>query len=463
MLNLDGGTLAVNGIHDNGGAGDSTTFNFNGGTLKARQDSGDLLNADLVNVKNGGAVIDSNGFNITIDNAFVANGTGGLTKNGSGTLTVNADHTFTGAVVVNAGTLSVTNGSDQFNNAFSTSSGITVNSGATLHATSNALFGWDGSQVKTLTINGGTAIAQGGDQIVGNVILNGGTLASVSPDGYWGSWGLGRNAAKTLSVTDNASVSAEHVSLINGADINVSVGKTLDFTGTIDDGGWAASSIIKNGDGTLALNGANTHTGATIINGGTVSLGASGSIDSTSGVSLGNGGTFDVSAKSGGYTVNNLSGSGEVIGALAVSTQLAIGNSPGTIHFSSDLTLGSTATYTYELLGGGGDADLGVVAGDLTFTTGAILDLVQLGTFTIGDKFTLFAYDGSLSGTFTGLSDGSQFNDAGGIWMIDYDDTSAGSNGGTGAGYVTITAVPEPRAALLGGLGMLALLRRRRK
>jgi MYXO-CTERM domain-containing protein len=30
------------------------------------------------------------------------------------------------------------------------------------------------------------------------------------------------------------------------------------------------------------------------------------------------------------------------------------------------------------------------------------------------------------------------------------------------SGFVTITAVPEPGAALLGGLGLLALLRRRR-
>jgi len=92
-----------------------------------------------------------------------------------------------------------------------------------------------------------------------------------------------------------------------------------------------------------------------------------------------------------------------------------------------------------------------------------VLDLVQLGTFTMGDKFTLFAYDGSLNGNFGGLLDDSQFSDAGGLWIIDYDDISAGSNGGLGGSYVTITAVPEPRAALLGGLGMLALLRRRRK
>jgi len=48
------------------------------------------------------------------------------------------------------------------------------------------------------------------------------------------------------------------------------------------------------------------------------------------------------------------------------------------------------------------------------------------------------------------------------VWTIDYNDTTAGLNGGVGNSYITITAVPEPAAALLGGLGMLALLRRRR-
>lgn len=97
-------------------------------------------------------------------------------------------------------------------------------------------------------------------------------------------------------------------------------------------------------------------------------------------------------------------------------------------------------------------------------------DLVQLGTYTAGNKFTLFAYDGALSGTFTtpglvNIADDTQFTDAGGIWEINYNDTSAGLNGGVSASnsYVTITAIPEPNvAALLGGLGALCLLRRRR-
>lgn len=224
--------------------------------------------------------------------------------------------------------------------------------------------------------------------------------------------------------------------------------------------------LTKSGNSTFTLSSTNTYTGATLISGGTLRLDATGTIDNTSEVSLGTVGTFDVSAKGLGYTVSTLKGSGNITGALTVSTQLAIGNSPGTTNFSSGLTLDS-ATYVYEMTGGvapgAGSADLGNVASTLTITAGSILDLVELGTYTVGNKFTLFG-DGTLIGTFDGLANNANFlDDLSNSWQIKYDDITAGANGGTGTTFVTITAVPEPNAAVMvGGLGMLALLRRRR-
>jgi hypothetical protein len=82
----------------------------------------------------------------------------------------------------------------------------------------------------------------------------------------------------------------------------------------------------------------------------------------------------------------------------------------------------------------------------------------------VGNKFTLFGYTTSITGTFDGLADGAEFNDdLANLWMIDYNDTSAGLNGGIGTSFVTITAIPEPSAALIGGLGILAMLGRRRR
>jgi hypothetical protein len=174
--------------------------------------------------------------------------------------------------------------------------------------------------------------------------------------------------------------------------------------------------------------------------------------------------------------VNNLTGSGNVVGGLTVSTTLAIGNSPGQISFDSDLTLGKDSgggdtilSFNYDLSGGdtgASAADLGIVSGDLTLASAVFLDLFQLGTYTLGDTFTLFAYEGALSGTFNGLGEGDTTTDnLGGVWRINYAEAAPGQNysGLTGQTYVNITAIPEPNvAALLGALGTLILLRRRR-
>lgn len=250
-------------------------------------------------------------------------------------------------------------------------------------------------------------------------------------------------------------------------------GETFTLGSPITNTGGNINSVIKRGPGTTVLTGTNTYTGSTLINGGTLTLGAAGSIDESSGVSLGTVGTFNVTAKSGGYTVGSLTGSGNVMGALTVSSQLSIGNSTGEVDFGSDLSLGASSTSIFDVTGGNNpglnSADLADVAGSLTIGSGAILDLVQLGTFTVGNKFTLFSYDGVLSGSFrnTGnqiIADDTEFTDAGGIWLLNYNDDSAGSNGGVSASgtYVTITAIPEPDAALLSAVGVICLLRRRR-
>lgn len=75
----------------------------------------------------------------------------------------------------------------------------------------------------------------------------------------------------------------------------------------------------------------------------------------------------------------------------------------------------------------------------------------------------MFAYRlGNLSGTFRDLPDETHFNAAGGTWRIDYDDATAGLNGGTGTRFITLTAVPEPTTLGLSGLGLVFAWRRRR-
>ena len=87
-----------------------------------------LHDITIVNMSAGGAVLDSQNFNIAIPQALPNNGgenTGGLTKLGSGTLTLSGANSYTGPTLVNAGTLIV--------DAASTGNGsYTVADGATL-------------------------------------------------------------------------------------------------------------------------------------------------------------------------------------------------------------------------------------------------------------------------------------------------------------------------------------------
>ena len=103
-FNLNGGDLTATETTDNGGNG---TFNFNGGTLHASINSVVFmhgLNGGAF-VQAGGAIINTEGYDITISQALVDGGGGGLTKNGAGTLTLAGADSYSGATLVNQGTL----------------------------------------------------------------------------------------------------------------------------------------------------------------------------------------------------------------------------------------------------------------------------------------------------------------------------------------------------------------------
>jgi hypothetical protein len=173
-----------------------------------------------------------------------------------------------------------------------------------------------------------------------------------------------------------------------------------------------------------------------------------------------------------------LQGSGSIGGSVTVQSGgiIAAGNSIESLA-TGGLTLQTGSTFAYEM---NNDAAAGV-AGDLTAVTGnltldlsnlSILTLGELGTgsWTIGEKLTLISYSGAWNGglfNYGGtLADDSTITFSGMDWLFNYNDISAGTNYTgdlTGSGFVTMTAIPEPNVAvLLGGLGTLVLLRRRR-
>ncbi|MBN2580337.1 MAG: autotransporter-associated beta strand repeat-containing protein, partial [Pirellulales bacterium] len=172
-LNLNGGVLATPYIKagyywGTGGVGANATINFNGGTLRATNESGNFLNANGSTNFNavvlaGGAVIDTTGYYVKIAQPLVSGAApdGGLTKVGSGTLALGAVNTYNGPTVVAQGALEI--GSTA---SISTSSNVTVNGGAMLafrNAAGATVGGLDLDDGSTLRLSvPGLASAYGG-------------------------------------------------------------------------------------------------------------------------------------------------------------------------------------------------------------------------------------------------------------------------------------------------------------
>lgn len=190
--------------------------------------------------------------------------------------------------------------------------------------------------------------------------------------------------------------------------------------------------LEKAGDGTLVLTGNNTYTGTTTVTAGTLVVVGEMSCSTI----IGAGGI--------------LSGSGKIHDTL-VSGTLAIGNSPGTMTFTGDLTLDATSVSNFEINGlvsGSYDLALAAQAGtQALIVNGGILNLLFTPDFnTLGDV-TIFDFD-----DYQGIGF-SQVNSSG--LASGYSATFNQSSG-------VVTVIPEPHSVLLTCLGVMALFRRRR-
>ena len=123
-FNLNGGLLQTTGISS---PNSGSIINFNGSTVQATAANVNFISGvTLAYLGVGGVVFDSQGYNITIPQEIDDSGGGTLIKIGSGTLTLTGPNTYSGATLINTGTLATTTA------ATSSSSGYTVATGAAL-------------------------------------------------------------------------------------------------------------------------------------------------------------------------------------------------------------------------------------------------------------------------------------------------------------------------------------------
>ncbi len=472
-VNLDGGTLSL-GQFKLGSGGTAKTINLNGGTLEARTSTADFLDSaanTTVAVRSGGAIIDTNGHNITIA-AALSHDTGGpaidggLTKNGAGTLTLsNTGSNFTGNIRVNAGTLLASAGVNQ--PAPTTTSigdpsvarSVIVGSGATFAFGHNDVLGnaVASPAVRFVVQDGGTVTNNGNFfNVLGPLTLNGGQLTSAGGANsnfksylLRGTVTVGGSDASTISTSGtDAGVHLHSQTTFNVANATHNSAADLTVSATLlnQPSSLGSGSLLKTGAGAMALTAANTYTGGTTVSGGTLLVNnASGSGTGSGAVVVNSGGT--------------LGGTGAIVTSNANVTinaggRLSPGASIGTLTMSLgggtlDLTNISTGGLVFEL--GPVPASDQVVLNSGTLALGT-LDFDEFAfsaptTLYVGETYTLFEalnHTGALGVTSGFFGNGTY----GGVLSLDGSKVQL---------TINFSSVPEPGTLALAALGLVGL------
>ena len=328
-----GGVISGTGSFFKQGAGTLTLSGANtyigGTTISAGALQGDTTSLQG-NIANNASLV----FNQGVDGSFAGtiSGAGSLTKAGAGTLTLSGANTYAGGTTVSAGTLQGDTTSLQGN--------ILDNATVAFSQANDGLFAGVISGTGGVVKSGvGTLTLGGVHSYTGNTQIDAGTLALAAGSSVASSSGVTLAAGGTLDIS---AAGDQALGLLNGAGGTVALGAnalTLNGAGNATFGGAITGSggLVMNGSGTQTLTGANLYTGGTLIENGTLALGAGGSLAAGSPVTL-TGGVLDIST-AGNQSIANLAGTGGQVqlgggGALTVDG----GNFAGTITGAGSLT-----------------------------------------------------------------------------------------------------------------------------
>jgi autotransporter-associated beta strand protein len=275
----------------------------------------------------------------------------------------------------------------------------------------------------TVTINASTAgvgvnIRNNNSTFTGTLVVNG--VASTTP-GVGSGIGVGgcTTALQTADITLNGTMEllnrgigwanpasgAFQMGALNGTGVMVgnfsgggvttvtlgATGSNGAFSGEIANGAGNVVNLVKVGSGTQTLGGANTYTGTTTVNGGTLLVtNSAGSGTGTGGVSV--------------NAAATLGGTGTVAGGVSIAAGGTV--APGVAGIGTLTTGAATLAGTYLCELGGTTADRVNVIGDLN-VAGATVSFSTLSALTAGE-YIIATYTGTFSGepAVTGLPAG---------------------------------------------------------
>nr|UXE44822.1 hypothetical protein Hi04_10k_c3780_00010 [uncultured bacterium] len=224
-LNLNGGTLIFSTLPNLG----NSPILFGGGTLQCIAD----VSSHGVTFGAGGGTLDTAGTTVTFANAVGGGGAGGVTKTGLGSLSFSGANNYSGATIVNQGTLALAAGA-----GISNSVSIVVSNGANLDVTASQSITLNGAVGQSLSGNGtvnGSVVAVTGSSVspgasagtltlANDLTVNGGTLV----------FDVSTNAGGTdrLVVSGTTTFSGGSVQLIPGTVLTNGAYRLMQVSGT---------------------------------------------------------------------------------------------------------------------------------------------------------------------------------------------------------------------------------------
>ena len=403
------GTLTLSGT--NTYTGDTTISAgtlLTSGTLADTTDvlvsSGAVLDIDITDtiqsLSGAGNIELASGTSLTTGDAGddtisgVISGAGSLVKIGSGTLTLSGTNTYTGSTAINVGAIRISADSGLGAAPSSiTADHLTIN-GGTLTSTADFTLNSNrgvalGSSHGTFRVNGSTTLTVAGIVSGSNNLIKSasGTLILSGVNTYSGTTTINGG---TLNISGQLGSGSYSNTISNSDTFEISSSSNQTISGVISNSG----NLVKSGSGTLTLSATNTFTGTTTINGGVVSISAEAGLGATPGSATAghltlNGGTLRLTTS---FTLNSNRG-------------IALGASHGTI----DLDTGLTLTYG------------GIIAGSNNLTKSGSGTLLLSGVNTYSGQTIISVGTLQVTGTLADTNDVSV--SSGATYDVDATDT----------------------------------------